>query len=257
MAKKTAALTIEEANVLVEEHHGWTQAVAKSVARSWGLDWQGDGLDGAAMEALIFCARRFEPDRGVPFKAYARKRIHEACCEAARKSKGWRSSSRAQNQAREISIELLNVFPELRGGDLPGMDGGDGDARGAVRQMLMGANILATKHGISDAQPDEIADYKKVVRVMAALEPVHQTLLWEVYWEGNSMRTVATAWDTDELNVIREHQVILTYLQKAVSKGTPTQLPKVRPGLKDVAIRLKRKEPLGQFSRILNGEARP
>lgn len=248
--KKTKEITIEEANILVEEHHGWAQSIAKSVARAWSLDWQGDGLDGAAMEALIFCSRRFDISRGVPFKGYARKRIHEACCEASRKSKGWRSSSRAQNQAREVSIELLNVFPELRSGNIPGGDG-DGDHRGGVRQLLMGASIIAAKQGFENAQPDEIADYKKVVEIMAALDPVHQLLLWEVYWEGNSMRTVAQEWETDELNVIREHTVVLTYLQKSVQKGKQNLLPKVRPGLKPFAIKLKRKETVGQFSKML------
>ena len=155
MSEEYRTVTVDEANELVEEHHGWTQSIAKSVARAWNMDWQLDGLDGAAMEALIFCSRRFQPDRGVPFKGYARKRIHEASTEAARKAKGWRSSSRAQNQAREVSLELFNVFPELRDGGLPG----DGDHRAAARELLGGAAFIATKTGIDASQPDEAFDY--------------------------------------------------------------------------------------------------
>jgi len=65
-------LSQEEANNLVVEHHGWAESIARSVARAWNLDWRLDGLDGAAMEALIFCSRRFDPGRGIPFKGYAR-----------------------------------------------------------------------------------------------------------------------------------------------------------------------------------------
>ncbi|MCB0333257.1 MAG: hypothetical protein KDD55_07135, partial [Bdellovibrionales bacterium] len=61
-------LSLDEANELVLEHRGWAESIARSVARAWNLDWQMDGLDGAAMEALIFCSRRYSPDRGVPFR---------------------------------------------------------------------------------------------------------------------------------------------------------------------------------------------
>src|SRR5262245_28432393 len=97
-------LSIEEADQLVLEHQGWAESIARSVARAWNMDWRLDGLDGAAMEALIFCARRFDPARGVPFRGYARKRIHEASTDAARKSRGWRkglgTTSKSEQQAR-------------------------------------------------------------------------------------------------------------------------------------------------------------
>lgn len=100
---------------LVEEHAGWAEAIARSVARAWNLDWQLDGLDGGAYEALLFCSRRFDPQLGVPFRAYARKRIHEATTEEARKSKSWQrgvgANTQAEQDAREISYKLFDLFP--------------------------------------------------------------------------------------------------------------------------------------------------
>jgi DNA-directed RNA polymerase specialized sigma subunit len=147
--KEDETLSIEAANELVLEHQGWAESIARSVARAWNMDWQLDGLDGAAMEALIFCARRYQPNRGVPFKGYARRRIHEASTEAARKSKGWKRSlaamPAAEQRAREISADLFNIFPELRTGELPDSGDAKGDMRGAVRQLLMGAALLSAR----------------------------------------------------------------------------------------------------------------
>jgi DNA-directed RNA polymerase specialized sigma subunit len=253
-------LTEEEANELVVEHHGWAESIARAVARGWNMDWRLDGLDGAAMEALIFCSRRFDPSRGIPFKGYARKRIHEAATDAARKSKGWTrgvsNSGSAEAKARELSAELYGVFPELREGRLPiaessGND--DADMRSAVRELLVGASIVASRQAVSsDPQPDELVDYKRMVTVMAVLEPVHQWLLYRVYWDGLSLRTVASEWETDGLNVMREHKVLLTYLQKSMAAGKPTATPKVRPGLKELTARFKREGSKGPFSDVLH-----
>jgi len=245
----------EEADKLVLEFRGWAESIARSVARAWNLDWELDGLDGAAMEALIFCSRRFDPAMGVPFKGYARKRIHEASCEAARKCRGWRSGSKTEVQAREISAELLNIFPELRMGELPMGEGSDGDTRSAVRQLLVGASLLAVKDGLTtESNPEEAMDFKRMVERIATLDPIHQSLLWKVYWEGASMRNVAVEWETDELNVIREHKVILDFLQKSVGKPvSKSQNIKVRPGLKQIALKLKKKAEDGEFSKLVAG----
>lgn len=242
-------LSREEADKLVLEHRGWAESIARSVARAWNLDWELDGLDGAAMEALIFCARRFQPKRGVPFKGYARKRIHEASTEAARKCKSWQRglgvSSSEDQQAREISADLLEIFPELRVGQLE-----DTNARSAIRQMLVGASLLAVKQGMEATGPDEFLEYKRMLESVATLEPIHQLILWKVYWEGISLRSLAEEWNTDGLNVIREHKTIIEYLHKDISlKKDFLNRPKVRPGLrskaKDVSI--------GPFTELLSG----
>lgn len=257
-------LSTEEADQLVVEHMGWTQSIAKSVARAWNLDWELDGLDGAAMEALIFCARRFQPDRGVPFKGYARRRIHEASTEAARESKGWRrgagTRSRTEKLARQVSADLFDIFPELRNGQLPydiSEETGTQGARIAIQQLLIGASVIATKQGIEAALPDDAVDYKRLIVKLAELDPVHQNLIWGVYWEGNSLRSVASSWDTDELNVIREHKVLIEYMQKLLSEGKAKKPMKVRPGLKPIAEKLKTDGEVGQFSEFLEKQSPP
>jgi DNA-directed RNA polymerase specialized sigma subunit len=248
-------LSIDDANELVLEHQGWAESIARSVARAWNMDWQLDGLDGAAMEALIFCARRYQPNRGVPFKGYARRRIHEASTEAARKSKGWQRSlaamDSAERRARDISADLFQVFPELRSGELPSSGDDQGDMRGAVRQLLVGAALLSARESEEQATPEELMDYKRMIKIVSTMEEVHQLLVWKVYWEGISLRKVATEWETDGLNVIREHKVILLYLHKslAVGRGVLTR-PKIRPGLRPVASALKKKGVKSPFGKL-------
>ena len=255
--KKTTPLSDQEIDELILSHKGWAESIAKSVARGWDLDWQLDGLDGAAFEALIFCARRFQPDFGVPFKGYARKRIHEASSDTARKCKGWQrdaeNSTRTTRLAREVSAELFNVFPHLRSGfltDGSSPDDGEKGQRIAIQQLLIGASIIATKQGL-EATPDEAVDYKRVINFITALEPIHQLLLWKVYWEGFSLRSVASEWDTDELNVIREHKVLLDFLQKSSVRGEASKIPRVRPGLKDASLNIQPEEAEELFGKFV------
>ena len=249
--KKESKLTKEEMDELVLAHRGWANSIAKSVARAWSMDWELDGLDGAAMEALIFCAGRFDPDMSVPFKSYARRRIHEASTEAARRSKGWQrgagSEKRTERLAREVAVELFDIFPDLRSGRMPvdiTEEEGSKAQRIAIQQLLIGASIIATKRGVEAAHPDEALDFKHMFTNISELEPVHQSIIWQVYWEGKSLRGVASDWDTDELNVIREHKVLLKYLHKKMSSKTPPDIPKVRPGLQEIARNL---EPITNF----------
>jgi len=65
------------------------------------------------------------------------------------------------------------------------------------------------------------------------------------------LRNVAETWKTDELNVIREHKVIIAYLSKCFAISKRAVRPKVRPGLRQVAFRLKRESEVGPFSQIL------
>lgn len=257
---KEPAISVGQANDLVLEHQGWAESIARSVARSWNLDWQLDGLDGAAFEALIFCSRRFQPDRGVPFRGYARRRIHEASTEAARKSKSWQrgigTKSKQEQQIREVSAELFTIFPELHRGRLPTSDDAGTDeqlTRAAIQQLLMGASIVAARQNLATG-PDDLVEYKRLVGALAELEPVHQSIMWQVYWEGLSLRGVAEQWNIDELNVIREHKVILLYLQRNFSRSADIKLPKVRPGLRDTALQLKHEDTEGIFEKLLKGE---
>ena len=245
---------------LTEENMGWATSIAKSVARAWNMDWQLDGLDGGAYEGLLFCARRYDPARGVPFKGYARRRIHEACTEEARKSKAWQrgtgSQTSEEQEARELSAKLLNVFPELRMGQIP-WDDKSGDfsvtLRSSVRQLLAGANLLAAFQESITENPEMTVEYKQLVEMLAELEPVHQEIIWSVYYKGQSMRSLAEEWKVDDLSVIREHKDLLKFLSKKFEFGKDRNAVKIkiRRGLRTIAQEMKKTNKVGSFSSII------
>ncbi len=247
---------------IVNENLGWSSAIARSVAKAWNLDWQLDGLDGGAYEALIFCARRFDPNMGVPFRAYARRRIHEAATEEARKSKSWQrgvgASTESEVAAREISYSLFHVFPELREGLLPVAEEGTGDEDGmrrSIRQMLTSASVIAALQGFGSHSAEAAIDFKRLIELIASLESVHQEILWAIYWQGKSMRNLAEEWGIDELNIVREHKALLEHVNEKLSNPNrnETKALKIRPGLRQMAQKLKRGNTTAPFSRMLAG----
>ena len=247
----------ELVELLVSEHHGWACSIARSVARAWNLDWQLDGLDGGAYEGLLFCARRYDPSMGVPFRAYARRRIHEASSEEARKSKNWQKGTSAaqdvDSDSREISSRLFEIFPSLRDGVLPVTQGdGEDSIRTAIRQLLSSASIIATFNDRDRNNPETLAEYKHMLDFITNLEPVHQHLLWEIYWQDKSMRGLAEDWGVDELVIIREHKEILHYVFSRLSetKRSPSKALRVRPGLRPIAQKLRKSKTESPFSQF-------
>ena len=253
-------------NRLIEENLGWATAIAKTVARAWNMDWQLDGLDGGAFEALLFCARRYDPSRQVPFRAYARRRIHEAATEEARKAKSWQQNLGDQHEqtdldAREISAKLFEIFPELRDGMLPGNSDGSEEQfskdsmRSSVRQLLAGASMIAASQQSSKDNPEVIIEYRHLLEIVANLDPVHQEIVWAIYWQGQSMRSLAEEWGLDDLAIIREHKEILEYLSMQMSEGRSGKNKplKVRRGLKIKSTNLKDSNELGPFQLFTKG----
>ena len=242
---------------LVEENLGWATAIAKSVARAWNLDWQIDGLDGGAYEGLLFCAGRFDPELGIPFRGYARRRIHEAATEEARKSKTWKqnvgSEADPEQESRDLSARVLEIFPEIREGFLPSSDGdGEEAMRASIKQLIAGASLLYAFRESNKENPELAVEYRRLLDTISELEPVHQSIVWSVYWEGNSMRALAREWDMDELSIIREHKEILRFLSGKVSGQTAkTNIKlKVRRGLKAKALELRKEKFESPFGRL-------
>lgn len=232
---------------LVTDHQGWSASIAKCIAKSWNLDWQLDGLDGAAYEALIFCAKRFDPNLGVPFRAYARRRIHEACTAEARNSKSWQYGTSEMSQiecdAREVAYRLFEIFPELRDGLLP-VEVPENETltedtmRGSIKHLLASASLLTSFQKNSTQNPDFTIEFKRMLGIIADLDAVHQMILWLVYWQGQSLRSVATGWGLDELAVIREHQSILEYVshRMELARNVKPDRLKIRPKLRKIAV---------------------
>lgn len=60
------------------------ETIAAQIARSVGNSIEFDDLIGAGREGLLDAARRFEPQRGVPFRVYANFRVRGAILDGVR-----------------------------------------------------------------------------------------------------------------------------------------------------------------------------
>lgn len=222
---------------LIIQNKGWAESIARAVARAWKLDPEVDGLIGSALEALVECANRYDHTRGIPFRAYARRRVHEAACDAARNTKAWAEgqvfSGSLDAKARSTAYELLKRFPELRSGQICD-DSIGGTLRSSVRQLILGATLVHLKESWENHADFDFHDYNKLIKAVCSLHVAHQWIIWKVYWEGYSLRGLAAEWQADPLTIIREHQAILNYLLGAFNKKQGLSPPKLRPSLRRV-----------------------
>lgn len=69
---------------LIHEFEPLARAIAYRAARHTGHGVDTAEFVGAAYEGLVVAAKRFEADRGVPFRAYAKHRIQGAVCDSKR-----------------------------------------------------------------------------------------------------------------------------------------------------------------------------
>ncbi len=83
--RMTAAETpIDARNQLVLEHVGLVKILAARVSRRVPAQVEVNELIGVGMVGLVDAARRYQPSLGVPFEAFARRRIHGAMLDALR-----------------------------------------------------------------------------------------------------------------------------------------------------------------------------
>ena len=75
---------MEERNALVEEHRRLAAVIAASFHRRFPGRFELDDLVQIGVLGLIDAAARYQPWRGVPFRAYARHRIRGAILDALR-----------------------------------------------------------------------------------------------------------------------------------------------------------------------------
>lgn len=67
------------------EHVEWARSIARHVSRLLPTWFTEDDLIGPVELALVHLAASYDPARGVPFKAYAQRRIYGACIDSIRR----------------------------------------------------------------------------------------------------------------------------------------------------------------------------
>lgn len=209
-------------SIIVDENMSWAKAIAKNVARAWNLDWELDGLDGASYEALFTTAQKFDPELDYSFRTYARRRIHEAATEAARKCKAWNAASTGVDSedeldVREVSATLFRLFPELHDGFPTVSADGEETVKETIQSLLVSAGLIRAFEEAGSENQEVATDYKGLIESLAELEGIHQEIMKSVYWEGKSLRSVSSELEVDDLCIVREHASIIDFLHQKMT----------------------------------------
>jgi len=142
----------------------------------------------------------------------------------------------------------------LRMGKLPlAADGSEAKVtlKSSVKQLLAGASLLQAFKESPSENPELSMQHKELITFLSSMEPVHQEIIWGVYYKGQSMRSMAAEWGIDDLSVIREHKVLLAFLCQNLETPGNGKTVKVRRGLRTVVQELRRAKKLGPFSDFL------
>jgi RNA polymerase sigma factor for flagellar operon FliA len=173
--------TIRKRDALVLEHLEWAHGIARRVASLLPTWFTFEDLCGPVELALLERAASFDSKRGVPFRAWASRRIHGACFDSVRR-KEYRERS-------HLSISTVE-----------------------------GPDVRQTDDWLVDSlpSPEEQAASHEQVRVWARVQqlpPRHALVILAVYGGGMTLETLATKVDVGSSRLSQIHHEALRMLR--------------------------------------------
>ncbi len=236
MPPVSAPLSIES---LVRDNIDLAPTIARQLIRELNLPsgLQGD-LESAGREGLLTAARRFEPERGVPFRRYANHRIRGSMLDAVRRES--RLPRRAYERLQMLAAALpLNeqASEDLAAPPAPGAPLPDADARLAehlgnlATAMAMGllAQPVQSEEGLASYDPAPLADEQieraetrqQVLEALEDLTEQERTLVRRHYFEGERFDHVASELGLSKSWASRLHTRAVGRLTKRLREGPP------------------------------------
>lgn len=202
---------------LVDEYSSYARSLAARMAR--GNESRED-LDQLALEGLVVALRRFDPDRGIPFPAFATPTILGALRRHYR-DHGWlvRVSRRvheiasAQRDAVETLTNRLEREPteaevaEAIGVEVRVLDEARRalQARGtrSIDSVVDDGPSLGARLGVDDGGFERCEERIALRNALAELEPEERSLLGLYYFEERSQADIASMLGVSQMQVSR------------------------------------------------------
>lgn len=158
--------------------------IAWQVIRSVDNRLDFNELQSFGMEGLMVAARRFDPDKGVPFRGYAAFRVRGAMIDGVRKNGALPRRTHQKLKALQAATQYAEDSAEERESPpLPGQT--RADAQNALDDYLarvataMAVGLLATTARAEDGQTTAVASSEPVDEVLAnaqMLKLVHSAI---------------------------------------------------------------------------------
>jgi len=204
-----APLDSQEVLARVESALSLVESLARQVARAVGSHAELEDLVSYGREGLLDAARRFDPERGVPFRAYASYRVRGAIIDGLRSSGGLprRAFERlfAMRGADRVSEGALDdtLTPPPPGARPSDAERALGDHLAAMATAVAVGLLYASAHGeegertaVANTQDPESAVAEAELRVLvrdaiAELPHEEQELVRRHYLQGERFDLVA------------------------------------------------------------------
>jgi RNA polymerase sigma factor for flagellar operon FliA len=218
---------------LVRDHLDLATIIARQLMRELSLPrgLQGD-LESAGREGLLAAARRFEPERGVPFRRYANHRIRGAMLDAIRRESRLPRRAYERLQMLAAALPLNEQASEDLASPPPPVAGASTDADARLAEHLanlataMAVGLLArpvkSDDGLAPIDPEPPADEQieraevrqKVLDAIGELPEQEQALVRRHYFEGERFDHVAAELGLSKSWASRLHTRAVTRLTK-------------------------------------------
>ena len=213
--RPTAAVDLAARNRLVEAHMGLVHEIAKGIAAtSAGSKIDPGDLFGEGAVGLLEAAQTFDPERGVPFEAFARRRIKGAIFDGIRKHhwlpKHAYKRLRGAPEGSEAGPYTQRIGPAAGGAlDVAEVDETERNAWWNGRRFV---------------QPAAVQDDQLEVLTMAELQGLPERdrrLIQLCYREDRSLSDAAQKLRFGRSWACRRHTLVLAAIRKVLEKRAP------------------------------------
>lgn len=241
-AAAVAVVTVREdetCTTLVLEHLDTVRHVALGILRRLPVAVELDDLVQAGTLGLLDACRKFNPERGVAFSAYAKHRIRGAILDNLRQlaptTRSLREKKRRLNEASDELTALLQREPtEEEISERVGLS--VEKCRDTIREVRQASTPALSMEGSGeegnralqyagpeDSRPDMLAMHGEKAallgNVLRELPVRHRRVLLLYYREGKLMREIGRVMGVQESRVSQIHSAALAQLRKSLQKA--------------------------------------
>lgn len=188
-------------------------------------------LQSLGNEGLVEAARRYDPELGVPFGAFAHLRIRGAMLDGARRhQRAGRQAARALRRLEASQALLEQAAASGQARELSTLK----DRVAAARKLVERTSAAAMMSHLRPVEPDQVgteaeaerrllsADLRaRLDRSMKSLPPEDRRLIEAIYMEDRTMGAVADEFGLNKSTVSRRHNRILGELAASLGESAP------------------------------------
>lgn len=171
--------TRKKRDTLAVEHLEWARGIARHVATLLPTWFSADDLIGPVEIALVKLAEQYDPGRGIPFRAFAQRRIYGACFDSVRRKEYIERGHQTLDESHRI-VDQQADNPEER---------------------------------VIEGQ------YVRIWYWVQQLPPCHALVIFAVYGGGMTLEQLATKVDVGASQLSRIHRQALDMLRADLEKA--------------------------------------